>query len=89
MLGYELNLASIQSVRSFAETFARHNPMLDVLVNNAGTIAGKRTVTEDGLELTFAANYLGPFLLTQLLLRLLSADSARILNISSELYRNA
>lgn len=88
--GFELDLASTGSVRSFADRFGKAHKTLDVLVNNAGTISGKRSLTEEGLELTFAANFLGPFLLTQLLLpRLKSAGSARILNVSSELYRNA
>lgn len=88
--GLELDLSRLGSVRSFADKFAQDSTSLDVLVNNAGTISGRRTLTEDGLELTFAANFLGPFLLTQLLLpKLMSAASARILNVSSELYRNA
>lgn len=88
--GFELDLSSAGSVRSFANGFGKTHKTLDVLVNNAGTISGRRTLTKDGLELTFAANFLGPFLLTQLLLPgLKSAGSARILNVSSELYRNA
>lgn len=88
--GFELDLASTGSVRSFADRFGKAHKTLDVLVNNAGTISGKQSLTEEGLELTFAANFLGPFLLTRLLLpSLKSAGSARILNVSSELYRNA
>ena len=41
---------------------------LHVLVNNAGIFADERVVTEDGVEMTFAVDYLGPFLLTELLL---------------------
>ncbi len=57
---------------------------LDVLVNNAGTYAGRRTYTEDGVELMLAVNHLAPFLLTHLLLPLLKAAPAgRIVTISS------
>ena len=88
--GLELDLASFTSVRTFATEFAKPAKKLDVLINNAGTIAGKRRLTEDSLEFTLAANYLGPFLLTQLLMPQLKASkSSRVLNVSSELYRNA
>ena len=88
--GLALDLSRMSSVRSFADAFSRRNKKLNILVNNAGMIAGKRIVTEDSLELTFAANFLGPFLLTQLLMPQLQATGdARILNVSSELYRNA
>lgn len=57
---------------------------LDVLVNNAGTYAGRRTYTEDGVELMLAVNHLAPFLLTHLLLPLLKAAPAgRVVTISS------
>jgi NAD(P)-dependent dehydrogenase (short-subunit alcohol dehydrogenase family) len=55
-----------------------------VLINNAGGINAARKVTADGLEYTFAANYLGPFLLTTLLLEELKAGApARVINVSS------
>lgn len=57
---------------------------LDVLVNNAGTYAGKRIYTEDGVELMLAVNHLAPFLLTHLLLPMLkTAPAGRIIAISS------
>ncbi len=57
---------------------------LDVLVNNAGALLGERTVSPDGIELTFATNVLGPFLLTNLLTPLLKKSApARIVNVSS------
>lgn len=88
--GFELDLSSVRSVHGFASGFGGTTKKLDVLINNAGIISGKRTLTEDGVELTFAANFLGAFLLTQLLFpQLESSGSARILNVSSELYRNA
>lgn len=88
--GLELNLESIRSVESFAKSFLRKQSRIDALINNAGMIAGKKRFSEDGFEATFAANYLGPFLLTKLLIPALrKASEARIINLSSELYRNA
>lgn len=66
------------------------SPALDVLVNNAGTYAGKRTITEDGVELMLAVNHLAPFLLTHLLLsRLSAAPAGRIITISSASHYHA
>uniref|UniRef100_A0A493SSA1 Retinol dehydrogenase 13 n=1 Tax=Anas platyrhynchos platyrhynchos TaxID=8840 RepID=A0A493SSA1_ANAPP len=57
---------------------------LDVLVNNAGLTGLPLSITAEGLEQTFTTNYLGPFLLTNLLLDLLKASApARIVNVSS------
>jgi NAD(P)-dependent dehydrogenase (short-subunit alcohol dehydrogenase family) len=57
---------------------------LDVLVNNAGVLPLRRQASADGFELTFAVNYLAPFLLTNLLLPLLKRSApARIVNLSS------
>lgn len=61
---------------------------LDVLVNNAGIDVGKRQLTVDGLELTFAVNYMAPFLLTTRLLGMLKASTpARVLNVVSSGYK--
>ena len=55
-----------------------------MLVNNAGLVLTRRTVTEDGLETTFAVNHLGYFLLTSLLLDLIKQSApARIVNVAS------
>jgi NAD(P)-dependent dehydrogenase (short-subunit alcohol dehydrogenase family) len=57
---------------------------LDILVNNAGTFMSKLTLTEDGIETTIAVNHLAPFLLTNLLLPLLSArPDSRVITVSS------
>jgi NAD(P)-dependent dehydrogenase (short-subunit alcohol dehydrogenase family) len=59
----------------------------DILVNNAGAAFSRREQSADGLELTWATNYLAPFLLTELLLPLLAAAPAgRIVNVVSEFY---
>lgn len=78
------DLSSLAEVRRAAEEFKHTYTQLHVLINNAGTINGERKVTPDGLEDTFATNYLAPFLLTQLLLDVLKASApARIINVSS------
>jgi len=78
------DLSDLQSVRRFAEGFTAQAERLDVLVNNAGVLPARRTLSPDGFELTFATNVLGPFLLTNLLLPLLERSApARIINVSS------
>jgi len=67
--------------RMAADILSRYR-YLDVIVNDAGTYQDARHVTEDGIEVTFAVNYLGPFLLTHLLLPLLRKGS-RIINVAS------
>jgi retinol dehydrogenase-14 len=65
-------------------------PRLNTLVNNAGAYNGKRTLTPDGYETTFAVNHLGYFLLTVELLGLLKSSApARIVNVASEAHRNS
>jgi NAD(P)-dependent dehydrogenase (short-subunit alcohol dehydrogenase family) len=79
------DLASSESVRRLASEFLQTNQPLHVLMNNAGLILGKRTVTKDGLETTFEVNYLSHFLLTCLLLRTMKANApSRIINVSSD-----
>lgn len=59
-------------------------PRIDVLINNAGAMFGKRQVTEDGLELTFATNHMSYFVLTHgLREQLAAAGAARVINTSS------
>lgn len=78
------DLSDLGQVRRLASQVAARYPRLDVLVNNAGAYFLKRLETPDGYELTWALNYLSPFLLTQLLLPSLEAsESARVINVSS------
>jgi NAD(P)-dependent dehydrogenase (short-subunit alcohol dehydrogenase family) len=78
------DLSSQASVRALAASFGRRHDRLDVLVNNAGAYFARRQLSADGVELTFALNHLGPFLLTLLLLdRLGASASARVVNVSS------
>jgi NAD(P)-dependent dehydrogenase (short-subunit alcohol dehydrogenase family) len=81
---HRCDLSNLGSVRSFATAFMRSNPKLDVLVNNAGVLPPKRTHTDEGFELTFATNVLGPFLLTAKLVPALGkAAPSRVINVSS------
>jgi dehydrogenase/reductase SDR family protein 12 len=78
------DLSDLADVRRFAERFREQEPRLDVLVNNAGALVGERTLSADGIELTFATNVLGPFLLTEMLTGLLRRSApARVINVSS------
>jgi retinol dehydrogenase 14 len=83
------DLASLASVRDVAGRFKDNHNRLHILVNNAGVIIGKRTVTLDDLETTFQVNYLSHFLLTLLLLDTLKESApSRIVNISSSAHYN-
>lgn len=78
----ELNLASMASVRNFADSWTGR---LDLLINNAGVMAPPRLMTtEDGFELQFGTNHLGHYVLTGLLLPgLLAASAARVVTVAS------
>ena len=83
----KLDTSSQKSIREFARDFRRKYRRLDVLINNAGGNRGNlpKIKSIDGIELTFATNVLGYFLLTQELLSLLmKSASARIVNVASE-----
>jgi len=84
----ELVLADLSSMaevrRAAAEIVARH-PKIQVLVNNAAVFLPKREVTAEGLEKTFATNYLSHFVLTNLLLPALKAGApSRIVNVATK-----
>jgi NAD(P)-dependent dehydrogenase (short-subunit alcohol dehydrogenase family) len=84
------DMSSFGSVRALAPQIAQRCPRLDVLINNAGAAVARRTLSADGLEMTIAGNYLGPALLTMLLLDLLKSSApSRIVNVSSEAHRRA
>lgn len=78
------DLSSQAAIRHLAREFTSKHTALHVLINNAGIIPRKRTVTEDDLETQFAVNHLAYFLLTNLLLdRLKASAPSRIINVSS------
>lgn len=79
-----LDLASLASIRTFAEQVLAATDRIDVLVNNAGLLLQQRTETEDGFETTFGVNHLGHFLLTDLLRdRLVASAPARVVVVAS------
>lgn len=80
-----IDLASLSSVSSFADTLLQRGVPISLLMNNAGTMETRRTLTEDGLERTVSVNYVGPYLLTRKLLPLMSRGS-RIVNMVSCTY---
>jgi NAD(P)-dependent dehydrogenase (short-subunit alcohol dehydrogenase family) len=78
------DLSSQASIRQAAAEIQARYPRLHVLINNAGIIPPRREVTVDGLEMQFAVNHLGYFLLTNLLLPQLRAGApSRIISVSS------
>ncbi|KAK2033013.1 short-chain dehydrogenase/ reductase [Colletotrichum zoysiae] len=86
----ELDLASLRSVRKAAETVNGWEdvPNIDVLVNNAGIMATPWEKTEDGFEMQFGTNHLGPFLFTNLLIgKVMAAAAPRIVMVSSDGHR--
>ncbi|ALO67043.1 short-chain dehydrogenase [Arthrobacter alpinus] len=82
--GFAADMASQTEVRRLVGEVLHQLPRLEVLVNNVGGYWNTRQVTADGLERTFALNYLAPFLLTNLLLgRLKECTPSRIVTVSS------
>ncbi len=80
-----LELVDVSSLASVEALCGRLSPeRVDVLVHNAGVLPVERSVTADGLELTWATNVVGPFLMTHRLLpRLEAAEQGRVINVSS------
>ncbi|MCY4367793.1 MAG: SDR family oxidoreductase [Chloroflexi bacterium] len=84
------DLSSQAEVRALAAQVKAQTPRLDVLLNNAGAIFLSSRTSVDGIEMTFALNHLGYFLLTTLLLDLLRDSApARIINVSSSSHYSA
>lgn len=76
----EIDLASMVSVRAFADRIEEGS--VSAIFHNAGVISKRYSLTPDGLENTFAVNYFGPWLLTQLLLPKLPADARIVMMVS-------
>ncbi|KAI3839277.1 hypothetical protein MKW92_002820 [Papaver armeniacum] len=89
----ELDLSSMASVRKFAGEFKSLGIPLNILINNAGVFAIPYMLSPDKIELQFATNHLGHFLLTDLLLETMKKTASkskiegRIVNVSSEVYK--
>ncbi|CAB4280242.1 unnamed protein product [Prunus armeniaca] len=87
-----LDLSSLTSVRNFVSEFESLQLPLNLLINNAGKFAHEHAISEDGIEMTFATNYLGHFLLTKLLLNKMIGTAeatgvqGRIVNVSSAVH---
>jgi NAD(P)-dependent dehydrogenase (short-subunit alcohol dehydrogenase family) len=78
------DLSDLRSIRKLVKDFDQSHEKLNVLVNAAAIYAPKHILTSDGLELMFATNYLGSFLLTNLLLKHLKAGApSRIITLSA------
>jgi NAD(P)-dependent dehydrogenase (short-subunit alcohol dehydrogenase family) len=84
----ELDLASLASVRGFADRFKATHDGLDLLINNAGVMGTPRRRTADGFELQFGTNHLGHFALTIALLETMEGrDDARVVTLSSTAHK--
>ena len=83
---FRTDFGSLGAVRKLADDIGGQARQIDVVINNAGVTAFRRTLSADGHELTFAVNHLAPFLLTGLLLPLLR-PGARIVNVASDAHR--
>ncbi|EXB93849.1 Short-chain dehydrogenase TIC 32 [Morus notabilis] len=89
----ELDLSSFSSVRKFASDFHSSGLPLNILINNAGITIPNFKLSKDNIELQFATNHLGHFLLTNLLLDKMkkttseSGKEGRIVNVSSAAHR--
>lgn len=87
-----LDLSSLTSVRNFVSELESLNLPVNILINNAGKFAHEHAISEDGIEMTFATNYLGHFLLTKLLLNTMMKTAkqtgvpGRIVNVSSSIH---
>ncbi|XP_008781577.1 short-chain dehydrogenase TIC 32, chloroplastic-like [Phoenix dactylifera] len=91
----EMDLSSLSSVDSFARSFNASNKRLNILINNAGIMACPFQLSRDGIELQFATNHLGHFLLTNLLLEKMKATAketgiqGKIINVSSTAHKRS
>jgi NAD(P)-dependent dehydrogenase (short-subunit alcohol dehydrogenase family) len=84
----ELDLSSLESVRSAAADLRTTHPRIDLLINNAGVMYTPKQSTADGFELQFGTNHLGHFAFTGLLLdRLLPVPGSRVVTVSSTGHR--
>jgi NAD(P)-dependent dehydrogenase (short-subunit alcohol dehydrogenase family) len=82
---YYANLSRLSEMKRVATEIAQAEPRIDVLMNNAGAMFGKRQLTEDGLECTFALNHMSYFMMTQLLRdRLIASAPSRVVNTASD-----
>ena len=77
------DMSDLKAVRRLGGNLAKAHPKLDALVLNAGVLLPDRTITEDGIELAWATNVVGPWILEQALLGALEAGSGRVVMVTS------
>jgi len=82
------DLSRLSEMKRVGHEIAATEPKIDVLINNAGAIFSKREETADGLEMTFALNHMGYFVITNLLLPNI-VDGGRIVAVASGAHRGA
>lgn len=83
-----LDLASLDSIKSVTDEISSEHTSIDILINNAGLFKRKPERSADLFEMTLAVNYIATFSLTNHLLPLLrKSRNARIINLTSELYK--
>ena len=86
----ELDLSSLQSIRTAADELRSKHDTIDLLINNAGVMMTPKSTTEDGFESRFGTNHLGHFAFTGLLLdRVLAVPGSRVVTVSSTGHRFA
>ncbi|KAL5747152.1 hypothetical protein ACOSQ2_024449 [Xanthoceras sorbifolium] len=89
---YEIDLSSLASVKRFCDDFLALGLPLNILINNAGIFSKNLEFSEDKMEMTFATNYLGHYLLTEMLLEKMTETAAgsgiegRIIDLSSVIH---
>src|ERR1700760_1990269 len=85
----QLDLTSLDSIRTAADQLRSDHDTIDLLINNAGVMMTPKSTTKDGFELQFGTNHLGHFALTGLLLdRLLGVPGSRVVAVSSTAHRS-
>ncbi|XP_039811961.1 retinol dehydrogenase 13-like isoform X2 [Panicum virgatum] len=92
---FQLDLASYKSIKKFGSSLKQwiqetnSEPAIQLLINNAGILAKSHRVTRDGLDEMIQTNYIGPFILTSILLPLLKNSSlpSRVVNLTSFTHR--
>ena len=83
-----VDFSSVESIKNVVLDIQKQYSKIDLLINNAGVFKRKEETTVDGFELSIAVNYIAVFLLTNSLLpQIKKAKNARVINISSELYK--
>lgn len=85
---YQADLSQVSEILRVSDVIKKDHARIDILINNVGGFFTKRIETEEGFELTFALNYLGPVLLSHLMInKLMKSANPQIIFISSSSHR--